>query len=86
MFGATNPDNAPNPSALDQAIQFRNGQMSVSSPTEAAEILQKTSHLDAMKIHGNTDVMKSAQQGFDAKYGAASPTKVYNDIMRKEKK
>jgi len=83
MFGTTSPDNAPSPSALDQAIQFRNGQMSVSSPTEAAEILEKTSHLDAMRVYGHMDVMKSAQQGFDAKYGASSPTKVYNDIMKK---
>ncbi len=70
-------------STLDNAIAYRNGQMNVASPKEAAEILQKTSHLDAMKIHGHMDSMKSAEQGFNAKYGSSSPSKVYKDIMKK---
>ena len=75
---------APSPNALERAIQFRNGQMSVATPQRAAEILQKTAHLDLINANKNTNqVFRSAAHGFDAKYGASSPTKVYRDIMDK---
>ena len=83
-FGVTYAGHAPSPSALDRAIQFRNGQMSVSTPQQAADILQKTAHLDLISANKDTNsVFRSAAHGFDAKYGASSPTKVYNDIMNK---
>jgi hypothetical protein len=83
MFGMAGPANAPSPTALEKAIQYRNGQMSVSSDKKAAEIFEKTAHLDVMQANINVPIMSSAVRGFDAKYGASSPTKVYNDIMNK---
>lgn len=83
-FGIATSTNAPAPNALEQAIQFRNGQMNISTPQGAADILQKTAHLDLINANKDTNpVFKSAAHGFNAKYGASSPTKVYNDIMNK---
>lgn len=84
MFAATGASNiAPSPTALEDAIAYRNGQMSITTPQKAAEILNKTSNLDAMKVYGDMEVMKIAQQGFDAKYGASTPNRVFDDMMKK---
>lgn len=80
MFGLVSPSSL---SSIDQAIDYRNRQMGISTPKEAAEILQKTSTLDAMKVYGHMDVMKSANQGFNAKYGTSSPTTVFKDMVKK---
>lgn len=83
MFGVTSPSAAPNLNNINRAIQFRNGQMSVSTPQGAAEILEKTAHLDMIAANSDQPVFNSALQGFDAKYGASSPTTVFNEMMKK---
>lgn len=72
-------------STIDRAIQFRNGQMNVASTKRASEILEKTAHLDVIKANkDNNKVFKRAEQGFNAKYGASSPSAIYKDIMEND--
>lgn len=70
----------PKGKSLEDAIKFRNGQMNVSADKEASEILRKTSYLDMLNSN-DSDVFKKARRGFDATYGASSPTKAFRDLM-----
>lgn len=66
--------------SLEDAIIFRNGQMSKSSDKDASEILKKTTYLDMLQKN-DSDVFEKARRGFDATYGASSPTKAFRDLM-----
>lgn len=67
-------------SSLEQALRFRNGQMSVKPDKEASRILRKTSYLDMLNSD-DSDVFESARRGFSAQYGNKPPTKVFKDLM-----
>lgn len=69
--------------SLDEAIRYRNGQMSVKPDKEAAEILGRTSYLDMLNSN-DWNVFLAARQGFDARYGAKPPTEVFKDLMKKK--
>lgn len=68
-------------SSHNDALNFRNGQMSISSDKEASEILKETSYLDMLNSN-NSEVFEKAKRGFEAKYGAKPPTEVFNDMMK----
>jgi len=86
-FGAMFPESpigcSPNKSALQSVIKYRNGQMSITSDKNAAEIYAKTADLDVMNANSDSEIYKTAIRGFNATYGASNPTKVYNDMMKK---
>lgn len=54
--------------------------MSKSSDKDASEILKKTTYLDMLQKN-DSDVFEKARRGFDATYGASSPTKAFRDLM-----
>ena len=70
-------------SALDSAIEYRNGQMSVKTPQKAFDILKQTSSLDMMKANEKTPTFEQAIMGFNAKYGNASPTRIFDELTKK---
>lgn len=70
-------------SALDSAIAYRNGQMSISSPKKAFDIYRDTTHLDVMKKNSQNKTFEQAVQGFNAKYGNSSPQKIFKEFTKK---
>jgi hypothetical protein len=83
MFASTKSGvNNSNTSALDAAIKFRNGQMNVTTPQKAFEILKDTSSLDLMKANEGTEIFEQAVQGFNAKYGAKPPQEVFKGLTK----
>lgn len=72
-----------NVSSLDKVVQFRNGQMGISSDKKASEILQKTSELDAMQNNKDSEVYNKAKRGFEARFGTSSPATAFKELMDK---
>jgi hypothetical protein len=73
-----------NTSALDNSIEYRNGQVSNQTAQDAFETMKKTAVLDQMKANKGNPTMDKAIQGFNAKYGNESPTKVYDGLTKKD--
>lgn len=67
--------------ALEKVIRFRNGQMGISSDKKASKILQKTSQLDVLSTHDNSEMYEKAKRGFEARFGTSSPTTVFKKLM-----
>ena len=85
IWAATkNGVNNSNTSALDAAIKFRNGQMNVTTPQKAFEILKDTSSLDLMKANEGNKTFESALQGFNSKYGTKPPPEVFKGLTNKD--
>jgi hypothetical protein len=68
-------------SALDRAIAYRNGQMSIKTPNEAYKIYKQTSHLDLMKSNSNSELGAKVARGFTAEMRNASPQDIYKKFV-----
>lgn len=93
IMGGSGNSSGKGSDALSDLIDFRNGQMLISSPSEAAEILKKTAHLDVMQQNQrsnevfssrHTDAIGHASSGFQASYGLHSPSTLYKDLVKKK--
>jgi len=70
-------------SALDAAIAYRNGQMTVSTSKKAFEIYKDTAHLDVMSTNKNSAIFEQAVRGFNAKHGNSTPQKIFKAFTDK---
>lgn len=67
-------------SALDRAIEYRNGQMGVQTAQEAFKTLKNTASLDMMKTNVGNDSFDKALQGFNAQLGNKTPQEIFNKL------
>ena len=80
MFTAVKTGDKIN-ATLDDAINFRNGQMRISTPQNAFKILQKSSSLDVLKANQENKIYADANIGFRALHGNDSPQKIYKGFI-----
>jgi hypothetical protein len=80
-FMAPSFGNASSP--LSDAIKYRNGQMAINEDKKASEIFQKTAILDAMNNSSNSETMKQAERGFNARFGNDPPSKIFDELTKK---
>jgi hypothetical protein len=71
-------------SALDNAIEYRNGQVSNRTAQDAFKIMKETAILDQMKANSGNESFDKAVQGFNALHGNSTPQKVYKELTSKD--
>lgn len=81
---ATSNFRKSNTSALDNAIEYRDGQIGVQTPQEAFETMKKTAVLDQMKANEGNASFDKAIQGFNAELGNKPPQEVYKGLTKKD--
>jgi hypothetical protein len=69
-------------SALDNAIEFRNGQKGIQTAQEAFKTLKNTASLDQMKANEGNSAFDKSIQGFNALYGNKTPQEVYKGLTK----
>jgi hypothetical protein len=70
--------------SLKEAIRFRDGQMSISTPQKAFEIQKKTAVLDVLNENSNSHIHRKAMEGFRALHGDEPPQKTYKSLIEKD--
>ena len=78
--GMSAPGSAVN-TALDSVIEYRNGQMNITTPNKAYEIYKKTAHLDVIKANANSELGRKVSEGFTAEMRNASPQEIYKKFV-----
>ncbi|MES2589741.1 MAG: hypothetical protein V4622_12235 [Bacteroidota bacterium] len=69
-----------NTSALDNAIEYRNGQIGVQTPQQAFETMKKTDVLDQIRANKGIDAYDKALTGFNAQYGNQTPQNTFKGL------
>ena len=73
-----------NNNSLDAAIQYRNGQVDISTPQKAFDIYSKTASIDMMKANEGNPTFERAIQGYNALYGNKTGPETYNALTEKD--
>lgn len=69
--------------ALNNAIAYRNGQMSNKKAQEAFKIFKDTAHLDLMKANQGNSHFDKAMSGFRADFGNKTPQEAFDAFTKK---
>lgn len=69
--------------ALNNAIAYRNAQLSNKTAKEAFSIYKDTCHLDLIKANQGTPQFDKAMQGFNAEFGNKTPQETLNAFTKK---
>lgn len=69
--------------ALNNAIAYRNGQMSNKTAKEAFGIYKDTAHLDLMKANQGNPHFDKAMTGFNAQFGNKTAQEAFNAFTKK---
>lgn len=69
--------------ALNNAIAYRNGQMSNKTAQEAFKIYKDTAHFDLMNVNQGNSQFEKAIQGFNAQFGNKTPQEAFNAFTKK---
>jgi hypothetical protein len=69
--------------ALNNAIAYRNGQMSNKTAQEAFAIYKDTAHLDLMKANQGNPSFDKAMTGFNAQFGNKTAQEAFNAFTKK---